>query len=342
MRIGCCFLNKRKRRLHYLVGDLEGYEDNVRCLFEISKYCSLQEDKGQMTLPHEDQLFIFLENAPFFGRQTYQMWRSMFDLPLPPFKKFDFSRPKAMHLLSLETFHIKDAKVNGIPFVEFIGSFLKTFFSGLNIHLVEQFSAEDFNPIHRKHPVTGKRQLLVSDFYGKMHEVTKLPKSDYILGLTWTDLYPKEELNFVLGEASYHHKCGVFSFGRFEPQTFEGQATSDNEDDTDLELDGEIVWKMLRVATHETCHLFGLQHCVFFHCAMNGSSSISEAITQPLFLCPVCLRKLQKFLGFDVLERYQDLLKMCGLLQVEYPSQSMSDAIHWLKECLQFLNSRKF
>lgn len=74
---------------------------------------------------------------------------------------------------------------------------------------------------------------------------------------------------------------------------------------------------------------------------MNGSSSVSEAITQPLFLCPVCLRKLQKFLGFDVLERYQDLLKICGLLQDEYPSQSMSDAIHWLKECLQFLNSRK-
>ena len=51
--------------------------------------------------------------------------------------------------------------------------------------------------------------------------------------------------------------------------------------------------------------MFGLQHCYYFECALNESSSIAEAEQQPLFLCPVCLRKLHKVLKFDVAERYR-------------------------------------
>ena len=57
--------------------------------------------------------------------------------------------------------------------------------------------------------------------------------------------------------------------------------------------------------THEICHMFGLQHCYYFECALNESSSIGEAEQQPLFLCPVCLRKLHKVLKFDVAKRYR-------------------------------------
>ena len=50
--------------------------------------------------------------------------------------------------------------------------------------------------------------------------------------------------------------------------------------------------------------MFGLQHCYYFECALNESSSIAEAERQPLFLCPVCLRKLHKVLKFDITKRY--------------------------------------
>ena len=43
---------------------------------------------------------------------------------------------------------------------------------------------------------------------------------------------------------------------------------------------------------------------------MNESSTITEAITQPLFLCPICLRKMLKVVGFDPLERYRHLLQV--------------------------------
>ena len=76
--------------------------------------------------------------------------------------------------------------------------------------------------------------------------------------------------------------------------------------------------------THELCHIFGIKHCYYFQCSLNESSSISEAATQPLFVCPICLRKLRKSLQFQTLERYRILLDatremqraVCEALQV--------------------------
>ena len=53
------------------------------------------------------------------------------------------------------------------------------------------------------------------------------------------------------------------------------------------------------------------QSCSYFTCAMNESKSVLQAENQPLVLCPVCLRKLQKAVGFDVVERYT---RLCILL----------------------------
>ncbi len=50
---------------------------------------------------------------------------------------------------------------------------------------------------------------------------------------------------------------------------------------------------------------------------MNESSSIQQAAMQPLFLCPICLRKLQKALKFSIVDRYQRLLEVCKELYQE-------------------------
>lgn len=53
---------------------------------------------------------------------------------------------------------------------------------------------------------------------------TYLPVDGYcIIGLTWVDLYPGEEWNFVLGESSCADGCAVMSFGHFEPQSYENK-----------------------------------------------------------------------------------------------------------------------
>ena len=76
--------------------------------------------------------------------------------------------------------------------------------------------------------------------------------------------------------------------------------------------------------------MFGLQHCYYFECALNESSSIAEAEQQPLFLCPVCLRKLHKVLKFDVARRYcllhQNLIDAYSILRLHEAPQVMETA----------------
>ena len=60
--------------------------------------------------------------------------------------------------------------------------------------------------------------------------------------------------------------------------------------------------------SHEICHMFGIKHCVYYECLMNGSNHDEEAANKPMNLCPVCLRKLQSNIGFDVLRRYECML----------------------------------
>ena len=44
--------------------------------------------------------------------------------------------------------------------------------------------------------------------------------------------------------------------------------------------------------SNEPGHTFGLKHCVFFSCLMQGANSLEEAQSRMPDLCPVCLRKL--------------------------------------------------
>jgi len=78
---------------------------------------------------------------------------------------------------------------------------------------------------------------------------------------------------------------------------------------TTFDLSCKILRRLLRAMSHEICHVFGLSHCQYFSCTMNTSSSVLHTDTQPLLLCPVCLRKLQLSLNFRVKERYQKLLE---------------------------------
>ena len=39
-------------------------------------------------------------------------------------------------------------------------------------------------------------------------------------------------------------------------------------------------------------HLFGVKHCIYARCVMNGSNHIEEAESRPFVVCPVCLRKV--------------------------------------------------
>ena len=56
--------------------------------------------------------------------------------------------------------------------------------------------------------------------------------------------------------------------------------------------------------------MFGLEHCIYFNCVMNGSNGMGETDAQPQHLCPICLRKLHHAIGFDPVKRYEDLARI--------------------------------
>ena len=66
---------------------------------------------------------------------------------------------------------------------------------------------------------------------------------------------------------------------------------------------------------HEIAHMFGMKHCFYYECTMNGSNGPFEGVqVRNRTLCPVCLTKLQINAKFDAKERYERLQEVCEKL----------------------------
>jgi archaemetzincin len=109
-----------------------------------------------------------------------------------------------------------------------------------------------------------------------------------LFGLMGSDLYGLR-LNFVFGMALLHQRAGLFSLRRYGTSR------------------PELLRRALKLSSHELGHIFGLKHCVFYECGMNGTNSLHEMDRQPMHLCPVCLAKLKWNLGIDPVKRYRKL-----------------------------------
>jgi archaemetzincin len=67
---------------------------------------------------------------------------------------------------------------------------------------------------------------------------------------------------------------------------------------------------------------------------VNGSNHLRESDQRPLHLCPVCLRKLQHSIGFDVGKRYQALADF-------YRKVGFADEERWVRRRLVALSPAK-
>jgi archaemetzincin len=69
--------------------------------------------------------------------------------------------------------------------------------------------------------------------------------------------------------------------------------------------------RVCRTASHELGHCFGIDHCVYYACIMQGSASLAEDVRQPPYLCPIDLAKVLRATGADMEKRYTALLGFC-------------------------------
>ena len=64
------------------------------------------------------------------------------------------------------------------------------------------------------------------------------------------------------------------------------------------------------VMAHEIGHMFGLYHCIYYECLMNGINSSDEQRRTLRIFCPVCLKKLKSNLKFDTKKRFEKLIQV--------------------------------
>jgi archaemetzincin len=168
---------------------------------------------------------------------------------------------------------------------------------------------------------THRPQMLTGDIlkllYGRLP-----PDAFALLGITMTDLYPGPGWNYLFGQAAPRSAVGVYSFARYDP-AFYGQARTP----ASRQL---LLRRSCKVLAHEVSHMFGIEHCIWFRCTVNGCNHIGELDGAPLHLCPVDLRKLQWSAGFDVLERYRRLRDFCT-------QTGLRDEAEWLEKRLRFI-----
>ena len=145
----------------------------------------------------------------------------------------------------------------------------------------------------------------------------KLPQDAVVyLGITMEDLYAGD-LNYVFGFGSFENRTGVYSLARYYPEFWNEAPTEQTKLLT--------LRRSMKVLNHETSHVFGLKHCIFYDCTMNGSNSLDETDRSSIHECPVCHEKLHWNLKFDPQKRFQSLRDV-------YTKYGLLDEVTWLSK----------
>jgi archaemetzincin len=198
-------------------------------------------------------------------------------------------------------------------------AFASAFFT-LDVNMLAALDIAGSAVTSRLNPRTHNRQLLTTDILALLRK--RVPQDAYaILGITMEDLYPDASWNFVFGQASLREGVGVYSFARYDPRFSNDQAR---------DFEKLLLHRSCKVLAHEMTHMFGIMHCIYFRCLMNGSNHLSESDARPMHLCPVDLRKLHESIGFDVVGRYR------GLLEFHLSAGFLEEA-GWLRRRLDFI-----
>uniref|UniRef100_A0A8D0BZD0 Archaemetzincin-2 n=1 Tax=Salvator merianae TaxID=96440 RepID=A0A8D0BZD0_SALMN len=257
-----------------------------------------------------------------------------------------------------------DSRISTDVYMKWLQDYCEAFFCGLPVKILKPVPVSHTGCAFRVNECTHNLQIHAGHLLNYLKK--KKPEDAFcIVGVTMIDLYPKDSWNFVFGQASLTEGMGIFSFARYDSDFYSANyrgvlKTAKKLDPADYTIfDGyytpEITSKLLlrscKTLTHEIGHIFGLRHCQWLQCVMQGSNHLEEADRRPLDLCPICLRKLQSVLGFNILGRYKALqrwmeeeentpeadLSNQASSGLQKPVKAFQQSYDWVAKCLDIL-----
>jgi len=184
-------------------------------------------------------------------------------------------------------------------------------------------------------------QLYTKDINDALYSIKKkFPEAFCVTGITMYDLYPNPTWNFVFGQARLKQSVGIFSFIRYGYYfyNYHGkplQMVPANVTLSQVEY-ALLLKRSIKVMFHETCHMFGIEHCCYFMCPMTGSNNLQESDSRPMFLCPMDLHKLQYSIGFDVMKRYEALEAFFKKYEILFPEE-----LDWLQRRMKYIGIKE-
>ena len=234
-----------------MLGPVNELPEVEKKLYRLSLVCmkhSLNEHERE-TFEEENKygLGLFKPISPLpkaLFLESYNMWKAKMSIN---FLFWRLSKGRRITLQPLEEFpDFLTAKTfkDSMNCFDILTEITRIFFLGMEVDLLNgiDLEKENWKVKSRSHPVIHKKQYLVRDIHTCLRK-TRQKNTFCALGINWTDYYPQENLNFVLGEASGNFSVGAFCFGRYEPKAY-----NNGEPPPEITaVDGKLLWKMIKV-----------------------------------------------------------------------------------------------
>lgn len=238
--------------------------------------------------------------APFFklmGAPEKFDWLATFKEPGQTFEEYFRENPtlptaerKKIYIQPIGNFSASERKV-----LRLTADYMQAFYR-LPVELKPERKLENVpRDMERKNPYDGQRQIRAHYFIVDL--LPKLLPKDAAAFISFTniDLYPDENWNFIFGQASLENRVGVWSLYRFG-----------NPDKSEKDYKNFLA-RTLKIAMHETGHMFTMRHCAKYECLMSGTNHLGETDRRPLDTCPECMAKIAWAMNYEPAERYRNL-----------------------------------